>query len=266
MPSVNGHGLRARNVIFADRCMGEYTGEVVPGAANKLDNEYTQYHFDLDLSQSKTEDGDESIWWLDATKRGSIFRFVNHICDPNAQVDHGRCDMHSHILYVYTLRKIVKDEEITINYGEDWFSRDGESCRCGSVKCKNPPKKGGQGKKPATPKGKKESKDVDRTSEAPKGSLKVTSNGTPKGTPKRQETKKSTRVPRRSPRLASDPPTGRTASRGTTPVPAKTRGRLIRKPRAVMEDPGDEDVAPPKKKPSSPKKGAKDSDGPKNKS
>jgi hypothetical protein len=80
---------------------------VAPGATNKVADEYTQYHFDLDLGQSEKEDADESIWWLDATRQGSIFRFAKDNCNSNAQVDNGRCGTYSHILYKYSLSGIA---------------------------------------------------------------------------------------------------------------------------------------------------------------
>lgn len=82
----------------------------------------------------------QTICWLDANRRGSIFQFMNHSCDPNARVSPGRCGVHNRVLYVYSTRPILRGEQITISYGDHWYSTPDEPCLCKSSKCKNPPK------------------------------------------------------------------------------------------------------------------------------
>lgn len=118
-----GYGLRARHPIPEMTIMGEYTGELKPKNPDKPD-EKTQYHFEIDFSDKvegvgeEVEGGDPAMrCWLDATRTGSVFRFMNHNCDPNAVVRPGRCGMHNRIIFVCTKTSIAEGEEITINYG-----------------------------------------------------------------------------------------------------------------------------------------------------
>jgi SET domain-containing protein len=133
------HRLRARYPIPEMTIMGEYTGELKPKNPDKPD-EKTQYHFEIDFSD-EVEGGDPTMrCWLDANRTGSVFRFVNHNCDPNAVVRPGRCGMHNRIIFVSTKRSIAEGEEMTINYGSQWFSTPEEPCLCESSKCRNSPK------------------------------------------------------------------------------------------------------------------------------
>jgi hypothetical protein len=257
IPKVN-YGLRARKHILARTCIGEYTGELTPHDET-LSNERTQYHFEVDIGKICQEGGVQTVCWLDATRKGSIFRFANHSCDPNAQIDVGRCGIHNRILYVYTLKDIAIDEQITISYGDDWFSQQNEPCRCGSNKCKNPPKKRTEEK---TPDGdnKLSRKDENKNTKLPRNSTarneeKRASKLTKAAAPRVQQTKESSPGPRRSARLASGSPTEPTSSKSITPGPAIKKRRLRRKkPQVVMNVSDDEDVAPPKKEHSPPKK------------
>jgi hypothetical protein len=103
-------------------------------------NNLTQYQCDTDIGYTVSGDGPRPMCWLHATRTGSAFRFMTHHCDPNAMIDHGRCGLHNRILYVYPLEDIPEGGQITINYGKEWFWKEGEPCRCGNEKCVNAPK------------------------------------------------------------------------------------------------------------------------------
>ncbi|KAH7413699.1 hypothetical protein DE146DRAFT_3357 [Phaeosphaeria sp. MPI-PUGE-AT-0046c] len=156
-----GLGLRALEDIYKNTCIGEYTGELVPGDSEAA-IEHTQYHYDIPIGRMAREGNADSpspsaealeadtgavkgqfqtYCWLDASRRGSVFRFMNHSCEPNAKVQPGRCGAHNRILYVYTTQPIRKHEQITISYGDDWLSTPDERCFCGTESCKNPPDK-----------------------------------------------------------------------------------------------------------------------------
>lgn len=142
-----GFGVRAMNEIPQNTILGEYTGDLVPEKP-KVSHEITQYHFDIDIGKDPDGDKEQADCWLDATKRGSILRFVNHSCDPNALAKLGRCSIHNRVVFMVTTRDIEENEPISIDYGKEWFATDDEPCLCGSSNCRNPPKKGDDKKEP----------------------------------------------------------------------------------------------------------------------
>ena len=66
-------------------------------------------------------------WTIDGSSRRNLARYVNHSCRPNAQaiLRSGR------IVYV-ALRAIAPGEEITVDYGEEYFDIliKPHGCRC----------------------------------------------------------------------------------------------------------------------------------------
>lgn len=249
-----GFGLQALDDIPEHTCIGEYTGEVVPGLKD-LSDERTQYHYDIDIGPSVGKEGTQAICWLDATKRGSIFRFMNHSCSPNARVEHGRCGMHNRIMYVYTLKDIEEGEDITISYGTDWFSKPDDPCLCGLPGCRNPPKEGKKKKddKGNSKTGNKITKDVERL-KATKHETAKDKAGTrkPTGRPIKKEKEVVGKAPPESEpakpksiRLSSSPTPVRRSPKLSSSPPAK----VIKKPprrRPIIPDSSDEE-APPRK-------------------
>jgi hypothetical protein len=76
-----GHGLRATSKVKAGTFIMEYLGEVVSAKEfKKRSHEYarlgTKHHYFMELSQQAT---------IDAYHEGSISRFINHSCEPNAE-------------------------------------------------------------------------------------------------------------------------------------------------------------------------------------
>ena len=66
-------------------------------------------------------------WTIDGSSRRNLGRYINHSCRPNADavLRAGR------IVFV-ALRDIAPDEEITLDYGEDYFELfiKPSGCRC----------------------------------------------------------------------------------------------------------------------------------------
>jgi uncharacterized protein len=84
-----------------------------------------------------------SQWVIDGSPRWNVARYLNHSCQPNAKpvVRKGR------IVFV-ALRAIEPGEEITYDYGREYFDYFIErgGCRCSSCRGKTG---AGRGKKPA---------------------------------------------------------------------------------------------------------------------
>ncbi len=72
-------------------------------------------------------------WVIDGSPRWNVARYMNHSCRPNAEplVRRGR-------IVFFALRAIELGEEITYNYGREYFEyfiKDG-GCRCTSCRGK----------------------------------------------------------------------------------------------------------------------------------
>jgi hypothetical protein len=131
-----GHGLFAKVRIPANKVLGEYTGHLRPSDKN-ASNATTVYTARIPIGpQRRDKGGSINHCWIDGTHEGSVFRFLNHSCEPNAQMPIGRVGNKRRVTYVWTTRVIEVGEEITINYGMEYFK--GESCWCGTASCKKP--------------------------------------------------------------------------------------------------------------------------------
>ena len=58
-----------------------------------------------------------SRWTIDGSSRRNVARYVNHSCRPNVEAIERRGGV---IVYV-ARRRIKPDEEITVDYGRDYF-------------------------------------------------------------------------------------------------------------------------------------------------
>jgi len=72
----------------------------------------------------------DSYWTIDGAVGGSGAEFVNHSCDPNAEMK----TLRNHI-WVITLRKIRRGEELFFDYAFDPKGMQ-LKCHCGSPKCR----------------------------------------------------------------------------------------------------------------------------------
>jgi SET domain-containing protein len=74
-----------------------------------------------------------SRWTIDGTSRHNVGRYLNHSCRPNAEPMIKR-----HEIYFRALRAIAPDEEITFDYGKEYFDLyiKPVGCRCAACKRK----------------------------------------------------------------------------------------------------------------------------------
>ena len=115
--SRTGLGVFAEEPIKRGARIVEYTGRTLrPG------EEYTsRSKFLFKISRTKTIDG---------TIKSNAAKYFNHSCAPNCRAENtGR-----HI-YIVSRRRIETGEELTYNYGKDYFDQHikGKGCRC--LKC-----------------------------------------------------------------------------------------------------------------------------------
>lgn len=112
-----GSGLFAARTFQKGEFVIEYTGKRIP--TSLADALPSRYLFEVD-----------NEWTIDASEERNIARFVNHSCEPNceAEIEGGR------ILF-FALRQIREGEELTIDYGEEYFDEFIRPTGCGCVRC-----------------------------------------------------------------------------------------------------------------------------------
>ena len=118
-----GLGLYARTDIAKGDFVIEYTGKLIP---NKIADDMTgTYLFELN-----------DTWTVDAEDESNTARYINHACVPNveAEIEEGE-DGQDHI-NIYALRDIHEGEELTIDYGEEYYDEfiKPHGCKCGALK------------------------------------------------------------------------------------------------------------------------------------
>ena len=116
--SYAGLGLFATRSYKKGERVTEYSGRTL-----SKDEEYTsnsKYLFEV--NSRKTIDG--------ATRR-NVARYINHSCRPNCDPEIRR----GHI-YIEAIRKIKEGEEITYNYGEEYFDEHIKPNGCRCAKCR----------------------------------------------------------------------------------------------------------------------------------
>jgi uncharacterized protein len=115
--SRTGLGLFAGEPIKRGVRIVEYTGRTLkPGEEDK-----SRSKFLFQISRTKTIDG---------TLKSNAARYMNHSCAPNCRAENtGRR------IYIIARRRIEPGEELTYNYGKEYFEGviKPKGCRC--IKC-----------------------------------------------------------------------------------------------------------------------------------
>ena len=119
--TATGLGLIAKTTIPKGKCIIEYTGPYLPN--EKVDTMDGKYFFAVN-----------SKWSVDGSRRDNIARYINHSCRPNAEALVSQRKR----IWIWSKRKIKAGEEITYDYGKEYF--DGVikpiGCRCAFCRTK----------------------------------------------------------------------------------------------------------------------------------
>ncbi len=119
--SNTGFGLFATKPFKKRQYIVTYRGPLITNAeADRLEARDSRYMFEIN-----------SRWTIDGTSRWNKARYVNHSCRPNAEAILRK----RKIVYV-ARRKIKPDEEITVDYGKDYFDGFITKSRCRCVACR----------------------------------------------------------------------------------------------------------------------------------
>lgn len=112
--SSTGLGLFATESYKRGDFIVEYTGERITDA--EAERRWSKYLFET-----------STRYTIDGANRANVARYINHSCAPNAraEIDRGR-------VYIYATRRIEPGDEITYNYGKNYFTSIIEpmGCRC----------------------------------------------------------------------------------------------------------------------------------------
>jgi SET domain-containing protein len=116
--SLTGLGLFATAPIAKGEPIVEYKGRRIPTPQARARERRTgcKYMFELD-----------SRWTIDGSSRRNLARYVNHACRPNAEFELVRGK-----LMVLACKKLAPGDEITCDYGEEYFELfiAPVGCRC----------------------------------------------------------------------------------------------------------------------------------------
>jgi SET domain-containing protein len=112
-----GRGLYATSDIEKGDFIVEYTGVHIP--ALYADTLKTRYLFELD-----------EAWTVDGSSAKNIARYINHSCAPNCEAE----THDSHIL-IFATRDIAAGEELTLDYGDEYFDEFIRPAGCKCVRC-----------------------------------------------------------------------------------------------------------------------------------
>lgn len=113
-----GSGLFARADIKKGDFVIEYTGEKIP--TKVADASPSRYLFEID-----------DKWTIDGENESNTARYINHACIPNVEAE-----IEGDKINIYALRDIHVGEELTIDYGDEYFDEfiKPTGCKCGALK------------------------------------------------------------------------------------------------------------------------------------
>ena len=117
--TVTGLGVFAVEDIPAGKRLIEYTGPLVSN--EEVERRRTGKYFF----------GVNSKWSIDGTPRSNTARYINHSCRPNAEAVVSR----RRRVWIWSKRKIRAGEEITYDYGKEYFDDHIKPVGCKCEKC-----------------------------------------------------------------------------------------------------------------------------------
>ncbi|XP_014209794.1 histone-lysine N-methyltransferase SETMAR [Copidosoma floridanum] len=137
--SAVGLGLFTMKRIKRNQFICEYAGEVIgiDEAQRRLEANKINGSMNYVLVVSEYVGDKKITTCLDPAKFGSIGRYANHSCQPNAALVPVRVDITIPKLCLFALRDIEPEEEITFNYAGDTsvHNLSETPCLCGNSSC-----------------------------------------------------------------------------------------------------------------------------------
>lgn len=115
--SKTGLGVFTNEPIKKKKFVIEYTGELI--SDEEADRRGGKYLFTIN-----------SRWTVDGRKRHHLSRYINHSCRPNCEVK-----TRGKQVFIHSTKNIKVGEELTYDYGKEYFDAyiKPHGCRC--AKC-----------------------------------------------------------------------------------------------------------------------------------
>lgn len=112
-----GMGLAAKRDFKKGERIIEYIGLIKK--TKDVEEDLTKYLFEINKSYT-----------IDGSPRWNLARYINHSCEPNAEsvVTKGR-------VYIDAIKAIKEGDEITYDYGKEYFNEFIKPIGCKCIKC-----------------------------------------------------------------------------------------------------------------------------------
>ena len=112
--SKTGLGLFTDDVIPKGACIIEYKGR--PATKREMRDNTGKYLFWVDDTRM-----------INGISRSNTARYINHACNPNCEID-----IQNGKIFIFSSKKIKKGEELTFDYGDEYFDMHiaPKGCRC----------------------------------------------------------------------------------------------------------------------------------------
>lgn len=114
-----GLGLKSLEGAEKGEELLEYLGEIISN--DEADERANRYLFRLD-----------DDYTIDGSMRTNAARYINHSCLPNAQAVHHEADQR---IVIEAIKPIAAGDEITIDYGKEYFDQYIRPIGCKCIKC-----------------------------------------------------------------------------------------------------------------------------------
>lgn len=119
--SRTGLGLFATKEISKGTMIIEYLGRMLDCRIKAHDDIENKYLFELN-----------GRWTIDGSSRKNIARYANHSCRPNAESD---VQPRNRKVYIRAIKTIRPGDEITYDYGKDYFDSYLKPIGCKCTSC-----------------------------------------------------------------------------------------------------------------------------------
>ena len=103
--------------IKKGRFIARYSGRKID--SDKADELNNKYLFEIN-----------SRWTIDGATRKNVARYINHSCRPNAEAY-----FVGHVIKIRAIKNIKPEQEITYNYGRDYFDSFLRAVGCKCLAC-----------------------------------------------------------------------------------------------------------------------------------
>lgn len=115
--------------IPAKTFLGEYLGEIISSREYTRRQERSlaeKHQFVLQLKPGT---------YLDASVKGSVFRFINHSCEPNCTVEMWTVNKRIRV-GIFSMKEISRGTELSFDYAWKLSKRPITKCYCGTESCR----------------------------------------------------------------------------------------------------------------------------------